>query len=453
MKFKETETLELKKSTSELKEGVISIAAILNKHGKGELYFGIRNDGTVVGQQVGEAILREVSRTVSDHIEPKIYPKIGIDSIDGKQCIHVQFEGDDCPYFAYGRVYMRVADEDRQVSAKEIERLITRKNNYKSPWETEVSELSVQDASAKTIRQFVIRANDAGRLSYRYDNAQNVLHKLGLTKGKKLLNSAQVLFCKNNSLEVQAAVFAGNDKNTFLDMKSFKGNLFDLIKESESYIKEHINWRADLSGGQRRDIPEIPLRAITEAVVNSLCHRDFFNGKGNEIAVFKNRLEIYNPGRFPDEYSPADFIKGGERSVLRNPAIANALFLASDIERWGSGLKRIYDACHEAGVKVEFQPIKSGFLVVLHRVENDDRGTVKDTVKDTVKELSEKEVKILKLLNDKPDTTAQILSGRLKINLRNTKKYLLGLKSKGILRRIGPDKGGHWEIMNRTGNK
>jgi ATP-dependent DNA helicase RecG len=77
-------------------------------------------------------------------------------------------------------------------------------------------------------------------------------------------------------------------------------------------------------------------------------------------------------------------------------------------------------------------------------MENDDR--------DPVKGLSGKEVKILKLLNDKPDTKAQILSGMLKINLRNTKKYLLGLKSKGILRRIDPDKGGHWEIMNRTGN-
>ena len=124
MKFKETETLELKKSTSELKEGVISIAAILNKHGRGELYFGVRNDGVVVGQQLGEATLREVSRAISNHIEPKIYPTIKIASINGKPCIHVEFEGDDSPYFAYGRVYMRLADEDRQVSAKEIERLI-----------------------------------------------------------------------------------------------------------------------------------------------------------------------------------------------------------------------------------------------------------------------------------------------------------------------------------------
>jgi ATP-dependent DNA helicase RecG len=273
MKFKETETIELKKSTSELKEGVISIAAILNKHGRGELYFGVRNDGVVVGQQFGEATLREVSRAISDHIEPKIYPTIQIASIGGKPCIHVEFEGDDSPYFAYGRVYMRLADEDRQVSAKEIERLILKKNNYKSPWETKVSELSIQDASVKTIKHFVKRANEAGRLDYRYDNARNVLHKLELTKGNNLLNSARVLFSGRNRIEVQAAIFAGNDKNTFLDIKSFKGNLFDLIRESESYVKEHINWRADLSGSQRKDIPEIPVRAISEAVINSLCHR------------------------------------------------------------------------------------------------------------------------------------------------------------------------------------
>lgn len=52
MRFKESEKKELKKSTSELKEAVISIAAILNKHKKGELYFGINNDGTIIGQTI-----------------------------------------------------------------------------------------------------------------------------------------------------------------------------------------------------------------------------------------------------------------------------------------------------------------------------------------------------------------------------------------------------------------
>jgi len=70
MKFKETETVELKRSTSELKEAVISIAAMLNKHQRAEVWFGVRNDGTVVGQRVSEKTIRDVSKNISEHIEP-----------------------------------------------------------------------------------------------------------------------------------------------------------------------------------------------------------------------------------------------------------------------------------------------------------------------------------------------------------------------------------------------
>ncbi len=65
MKYKETETLELKKSTSELKKAVISISAILNKHQYGELYFGIRNDGIIIGQTVSDKTLTEIANTIS----------------------------------------------------------------------------------------------------------------------------------------------------------------------------------------------------------------------------------------------------------------------------------------------------------------------------------------------------------------------------------------------------
>ena len=84
MKFKESEKLELKKSTSELKEAVISIAAILNKHQAGELYFGISNDGTVVRQTVTGKTIRDVTKTISEHIEPRIYPKVERIEIDSR---------------------------------------------------------------------------------------------------------------------------------------------------------------------------------------------------------------------------------------------------------------------------------------------------------------------------------------------------------------------------------
>ena len=86
MRYKETEELELKKSTSELKEAIISIAAILNKHKKGRVLFGIKNDGTVVGQHVTGSTVREISKSIADHIEPKIFPKINEMQIKVKNC-------------------------------------------------------------------------------------------------------------------------------------------------------------------------------------------------------------------------------------------------------------------------------------------------------------------------------------------------------------------------------
>ena len=57
----ETELVEHKRSTGELKEGIVSMASILNKHGRGTLYFGVLNNGDVVGQQVSDSTLRKVS--------------------------------------------------------------------------------------------------------------------------------------------------------------------------------------------------------------------------------------------------------------------------------------------------------------------------------------------------------------------------------------------------------
>ncbi len=74
--LRETEAIEFKKSTAELKEAVISIVAMLNKHGRGEVYFGIADDGTVLGQMIGRNTVRDVTQTVVDNIEPKIFPKV-----------------------------------------------------------------------------------------------------------------------------------------------------------------------------------------------------------------------------------------------------------------------------------------------------------------------------------------------------------------------------------------
>jgi len=313
---RENEMLEYKKTTSELKEAVISIAAILNKHRNGELYFGIRNDGSVVGQTVTEQTLRDVSKAISDHIEPKIYPKVFNINLQGKACIKVEFSGNEIPYFAYGRVYMRVADEDKQLSAREIENLIIEKNRNNINWDREFSRKQFTDINESVLKSFIEKANFTSRLEYAHVDVKTTLNKLNLTVDDKLLNAGEVLFCDDNTLEVQMAMFAGNDKITFLDIKQLKGNIFYLLEQTELYIKNHINWRVKFGKLEREEIPEIPIEAVREALVNSFCHRDYRIPKSNEVAIFKNRIEIYNPGSFPQGYTPEDFITGYEHSKI-----------------------------------------------------------------------------------------------------------------------------------------
>jgi len=150
--IKESETLEFKKSTAQLKEAVISISAILNKHKKGELYFGISNDGKIIGQDISEKTIRNISNAISEHIEPKIYPII----TEQNKCIKVEFSGNEMPYYALGRAYIRVGDEDRKLSAKELENLILKKNKDKFRWDAEISEkAAIEDISSSKIKRFL----------------------------------------------------------------------------------------------------------------------------------------------------------------------------------------------------------------------------------------------------------------------------------------------------------
>ena len=150
----ETETLEFKKSTGELKEAVLSICAILNKHQHGELYFGVKPDGTVIGQVVTEESLREVSQKIKNFIEPKIYPEINKVVVDGRDCIHVKFEGNQVPYFAYGVAKIRVADEDLTMSPEQITELLLRSGREGNRWESLVSNKTIDDIDEELLKKY-----------------------------------------------------------------------------------------------------------------------------------------------------------------------------------------------------------------------------------------------------------------------------------------------------------
>lgn len=236
----------------------------------------------------------------------------------------------------------------------------------------------------------------------------------------------------------------------------------------KSRVKEHINWRADLSGSRRIEIPEIPVRSIKEAIINSLCHRDFANPKSNEIAIYRDRIEIFNPGQFPYEYSPEDFIKGNKPSIPRNPLIAETLYRSEDIEKWGSGLRRISEECKATGVKVAFEKIKSGFVVTFYRpgiIQGQARSLATETApegKSRQLGVSEEKIrrkygenteKIILAIADNQFVKTHEIANIAKLSQSTVEKVVAKLKKAGILKRIGPDKGGHWEIVGKKSEK
>ena len=143
----ENETVEYKKSTSELKEGIISLSSMLNKHGIGALYFGVNNKGEVVGQNISETTLRDVSKAIAENIKPQIYPTVQKVELDDKQIIKVEVNGEEFPYSAYGKYYLRTADEDRDITPTELAKMI-KKNNALNSFELEDSGEGIDNVDA-----------------------------------------------------------------------------------------------------------------------------------------------------------------------------------------------------------------------------------------------------------------------------------------------------------------
>lgn len=95
---------------------------------------------------------------------------------------------------------------------------------------------------------------------------------LGFLKDDKLLNVGKILFCDNNNVELQMAIFATDIKTTFIDIDKVGGNIFDLIKIGQEYIRKNIIWNVKITD-KREEYQKIPLDSIREAITNSYAHK------------------------------------------------------------------------------------------------------------------------------------------------------------------------------------
>lgn len=208
----ETETLEFKESTSEMYEALIDITAMLNKHGWGELYFGVFNNGNIKGMQIGEETKRDISRKIFENIKPQIYPVINELEYLGKKYIRLTFEGSSRPYSCEGKYYIRVSDESRELSPLELTNMILNFNYEKS--EKMVSDCTIDDIDENSVKNFYNKALNIKRLSDTNYDVKSILNKLNLIykDGKHLNNAGKMLFSAKKPISIKMGIFATNEK-------------------------------------------------------------------------------------------------------------------------------------------------------------------------------------------------------------------------------------------------
>ena len=128
-----------------------------------------------------------------------------------------------------------------------------------------------------------------------------------------------------------------------------------MVDRGEYYIVNNIRRAFIIDGSSlhRKEVPEIPISAIREALFNAFCHRDYLDLGAVQVDIFWDSVDIYSPGTFANNASPEDYLSGkAKESRPRNPLIARTLYRSGDIEAYGTGLQRIKQACDAQGTPV-----------------------------------------------------------------------------------------------------
>ena len=357
----ESETLELKRTTGERREGARALCAMLNHRG-GRVLFGVEPDGTIRGQQVSDRTIEEVAQEIQ-HLDPPVFPTIDRVPLDsGREVLVVSVtQGRSRPYSYRGSAYRRVGNTSPEMSRDEYNRLLLERVHGEQRWEIQPAEgWMVADLDASEITRTIEEAIRRGRMDDpgTRDPAE-LLRGLGLMREGTLLRAAVVLFGRAERLEIQmpqcllrVARFRGSDRTEFLDNRQFNGNIFELLTRAERFLREALPVAGRVQPGlfERVDDPLYPPVALREALANAFCHRDYsIGGASVAVAVYDDRLEVSSSGTLHFGLT-AEALYQPHESLPWNPLIARVLYRRGIIEQWGRGTIKIAELTAEAGL-------------------------------------------------------------------------------------------------------
>ena len=272
----------------------------------------------------------------------------------------------------------------------------------------------------------------------------------------RIANAALLLFGKKPqkyfiASEVKCVQFYGDVvEKPMPAYQIYRGDVFELVDQATSFVMSRINnWVGTREGGEHAAIPtrpELPMDAVREAIVNAVCHRDYTSNASVQVMLFRNRLEIWNPGILPYGLT-VQKLHGPHKSLPANPLLADPMYWNGYIEKVGTGTEDIINKCREHGLRTPEFYQEEDIRVVIWRAEEDlDDPKVVQGRSKAIQSDPREVADLMELIGSNPSISRAELSRRLALSERQVRKMIDKLRIEGRLIRKG-GKTGEWVIV------
>lgn len=467
-----------------------SACAFLNSDG-GWLIFGVAPKSLkIVGQEVTDKTQQEIAQALSG-LEPAVdmhVEYVDVPEYPGHKVIAMHFDGwvwGERPHTFHGCPYYKVESTTKVMPHDMYDERIRAHEPKAYAWENMTGEgVTLADMDEGKIRNGIRRGIDGGRIPEiaLTEPIRDILAKWKLLKNGIPTNGAVLLFSKNideyPNFRLRMARFVGTDKNMFRDNQRAEGNFFELLQAGIDFCFKHLSLSGRITSKslEREEQLEVPIDALREALINALCHRWWEQHNLTiSLAIYDDRIEIASPGQFPRQITPEN-IKQPHESFPHNLNVAEALFRMTYLENWGSGAKRIIDACRTQNVEDPTWSDHGGFITVTFKRPTkqslstpekeintpESRGSspkstteigisaiesaIEKMLRSTDFANSSTEQKIIGLLQIDPSLTLDKLFPLLNMSRKGVQKAIERLKENGKLSREGSTKAGKWIV-------
>ena len=327
--MKESKHLELKETVTNT--FLKTVSAFSNYDG-GEIFFGIQDDGTILGIKDPEQVCLSIENKMNDSIHPN--PEYSLDINQKTQVIHLSVkEGSFKPYLYNGKAYKRHDTSTIEVDQMELRRLILEGSNRyyeKLPYQNDPDE----HLTFAILEQELIEKMKLTEVN------QDTFRTLDLYTEEGKFNNAAGLLADQNHFYGMDIVRFGEDINHLMDRETFTGcSVLKQYHGAVLFFKKYYRYEV-IDGVERSPVELVPESACREPVANALIHRLWDVDAHIRIEMYPEEIRIISPGGLPQGLTEEEFLRGNI-SALRNPVLGNLFFRLHYIEMFGTGIRRI----------------------------------------------------------------------------------------------------------------